>query len=468
MNRKAVAVLLVGVLASGMLQGCSSGKDNDAAPVSVATNVSIYKTGKSDIENIRTYSGELSASDSVGISAKVSARITELAVKEGNFVESGEVLLRLDKTDVSLSYDQAKASYNSAVASYNAVVNSSSKQSSAQAKQALASAENAYNQAKLNLEREQALYNNASNLKIAEQNFSTANDNYNRVKKLFELGGASQAELDAAYTQYLSASENLATVKTTLSASLDAAKSAFANAENALNNAHENISLTQTAVESSIATASAGVASAKVALDMALNNLNNTVITAPISGYISKCIISEGQTASPGMEIITISNTKTVDAKINISESDIAFLQTGDDAEVFVSSVSKDAVIGKISVINPVKDAMTGLYAVKVTLDNSDDSLKAGMLCDVKLLLSSHSGIIKIPSEALINSGEKYYVYVTSGRNKAEKVEVELGIADEEYTEIISGLVSGDEVVVSGKDYLSEKNNEINITEEYK
>lgn len=467
MNKKALTVMLYGLLALVFLQGCSFGKEEKSVPASLATNVTIYKTGESYIENTATYSGELTASDSVSVSAKLSAKITGLSVKEGDYVDSGAVLLTLDKNDASLSYQQAKASYNSAVANYNSVVNSASKQSKAQARQALASAETAYNQAKLNLEREQVLYDNASNLKIAEQNFNTARDNYERMKSLFELGGASKTELDTAYTQYLSASENLSTVKTTLSASLDAAKSAFDNAQNALNNAKENISLTDTAVEASIKTASASVDSARVALDMAQNNLNNTVITAPISGYISKCIVSEGQTVAPGVEIITISNTKTLDAKINVSEGDIAYLKAGDDAEVVVSSVGEDAIIGKISVINPVKDAMTGLYAVRVSLDNSDDILKAGMLCDVKLLLSSHSGIIKIPSEALINSGDEYFVYIASQGNKAKKIKVDIGIADGEYTEIISGLYYDDEIIVSGKDYLSEKNNEINITGEY-
>ncbi len=467
MYKKLLAISLAAVLSMGVLQGCSSGKEEKSAPVSVATNVSIYKTGESDIENIASYSGELTASDSISISAKLSAKITNLAVKEGDYVSSGAVLLSLDKTDLNFAYEQARAGYNSAVASYNSVVNSASKQSSVQARQAIVSAETAYNQAKMNLDREQALYDNASNLKIAEQNYNTAKNNYDRIKSLFDLGGASQAELDGAYTQYLSASENLTTVKTTLSASLDAAKAALDNAQNALSSARENASLAQTAAQASIETAFAGVESAKVALDMALNNLNNTTITAPISGYISKCIVSKGQTVSPGIEIITISNTKTVDAKINVSESDIAFLKVGDSAEVTVSSVGKEPVIGTISVINPVKDTMTGLYGVKITLDNTDDVMKVGMLCDVKLILSAHSNIVKIPSEALINSGDEYFVYITSDGNKAKKVRVELGIADEEYTEIISGINFGDEIIVSGKDYLSEKNNEFNITEEY-
>ena len=260
--------------------------------------------------------------------------------------------------------------------------------------------------------------------------------------------------------------ENLKTVKTTESAALDAAKSALTNAENALNTAKQNIKLTATANSAAIQSATAGVASAKTAMEIAASNLSNTTITAPISGYVTKCNVSAGQLVSPGIELFNITNTNMVNAEINVTESVIPYLKIGGKVKTSVTSANINNLEGAISAINPVKDPMTGLYNVKIAIDNKDDAIKVGMLCDVELTLSELTDIIKIPSKALINSNNEYFVYVANG-DKAQKVVVTLGISDEEFTEIMSGLSEGDEVVVSGKEYLSEKNNDIKVVGKY-
>lgn len=461
MNNKILKTLLCFGLCVSLFSACSSDKGSKEE-ITTATNVSVYKTQKSDIVSTVSYAGSLEASESVSIASKVGANALSVHVSEGDYVNAGDVLLELDKTDLQNAYRQAQASYSSAAAGYNSVTNSSTVQASSQVNQALVAAQTAYDQAKANYDREKSLFDNASNTKLASQGYEDAKANYDRVKQLFDMGGASQVELDSAYSTFLNAEENLKTAQTTQSAALDAAKAALTNAENNLNTARQNIGLTETANKSAVATASASLQSALTALDIASNNLSNATLRSPISGYVSKCSVDRGQLVSPGMEIFVITNPDMVDAHINVTESVISYIEVGGEASVSIPSAKKDGIMGIITEVNPVKDPMTGLYGIKVSIDNTQDELKVGMLCDVELVLSKLDDIIKVPSESLIMSGDDYYVYVADG-NKAKKVKVTIGISDEEYTEIISGIKSGDSVIVDGKDYLSEKNNDIRV-----
>jgi len=462
MNRKLIAI----VVTICMCALCScSGKDTPK-PAATGVNVSVFEAGSGSIESTVTYSGTLSASESVSVVAKVSAKADSVSVKEGDYVSAGDVLARLDDTDIRLSYEQALAAYESALAGYNSVVNSSSKQQKSQAKQALLSAQTAYDQAKANYEREKILYENASSLKLAEQSMNDAKAAYERTRQLFDMGGASQLELDSAHSAFVSAEENYKTVSATSSAAFDAAKTALTNAQNALNNAQENITLADNAARSSVETASASVNSARAALNIAQNSLSNTTITAPISGYVAVCNVSEGQMTAAGSVAFDIRNTSMVDAEINVTESVIPLIDVGTKALISIASANIENLEGAVTLVNPVKNDMTGLYTVKVSIDNADSAIKAGMLADITLTTASLDGIIKIPSKALINEGEDYYVYVAHG-NVGKKVRVTTGVSDDEYTEITKGLAKGDKVIVDGKDYLSETNNEINITGNY-
>lgn len=517
MNKKITALALTVIFSASVFSGC--GKKPDATQAETGVNVTVYKVKDSSIDSKVKYTGTLAACDSVSVTSKVSAKALVVSVEEGDFVKSGDVLARLDQTDLRLSYEQAHAAYNSAVAGYNSVVNSSTKQSTAQAQQALVSAQSSYDQAKTNYDRELTLYNSQSSVKLAEQRyndakaayerekslyesnttlvsaqnaFNTAKDNYDRMAQLYEMGGISKLEfdnakvaydnaaaayetaktsssaaMDNAYSNLVSAEENLKTTRTSASAALDAAKAAFTNAENALANAKQNITLTANANAAAKETAAASVESARAAMNLAANSVKNATITAPISGYIAKCTATEGQMVAQGVECFVIKNTNILNAEINVTESVIPTINIGTKAFISVTSAKIDNLEGSVTLVNSVKNDQTGLYSVNIAINNDSGDLKAGMLADITLVTESLDGIIKIPSEALINKDNTYSVYIADG-NKAKKVTVETGITDDEYTEITNGISSGDEVIVSGKDFLSEKNNEIKITGEYK
>lgn len=312
------------------------------------------------------------------------------------------------KVLASLDGTDYQNAYNQALAAYNNVASGSSEQSKISVNQALANAQTAYDNA------------------LAD---------FNRQKQLFEIGAISQVAFDACKTQ-------------------------LETAKRALDTAQQNRDLTVNVV------APGNTASAKAALDTASSNLANTVVTAPISGYIASNNAKIGQMAAAGVELFSISNSKSVNVEVNVTASVIPYIEVGTPAKISVKSAAIDDIEGTVTVASPVKNPQTGMYTVRVTVDNEDGKLMVGMPAQITLTTDTAVSAIAIPSEALLEDTDgKTYVYVANG-NKAERRDVEIGIEDTEFTQVTSGISAGDKVIVTGKEYISEKNNDINIIED--
>ncbi len=461
MNRKIISIITITAMLS-CVAGCGK-KDIKKDAETKGQNVTVYTANVSPIESNVTYTGEIKASESVSLVSKLSAKALNVYVKEGDYVEKGTVLARLDDTDAQLAYSQAAAGYNSAKAAHSMTVNSSIKQAEAGARQALESAQLAYESALNTYNREKNLYDNNTTVITAKNALQTAQTNLENTQRLFDMGAASQVELDNAKNAAENAKAAFDTAAAGAKAQLDGAEINLKNAENALANAKDNINLTAVASRESAATAEASVQTAHAALAIAENNVKNAVITAPISGTIASCNAHEGQMVAAGTEVFSIKQSNYVDAEIAVTESVIPYIYEGTPATISVGSVGIKNKPATVTVVNPVKNLQTGMFTVKVSIDNTDGAIKVGMFADITLVTRQCEAAIIIPAEAIIRDGAEAYVYV-SMNSVAEKRIVETGIENPEFTEILSGVSDGELVVVSGKEYISETNNKLNIT----
>ena len=257
--------------------GCGKKEMPKQEKTEAATNVTVAAAEKKTVENTVTYTGEIKASESTSVSAKASGQATAVYKELGDYVNAGDILLKIDETDYRTQYNQAQASYNqaqatlksaraaygqaeaaynSAVASYKSTTNGSAQQSKTQLEAALSSA------------------------KIA---FNDAEANYNRQKALYDSGAISKSVYDAAVTAYENAKLSLNTAQKnydlTVGVVLEESK---VNAQSGVDSAKAAMNSAQAQIES----AQAAVSAAQVGIDSAKNNLNNTVVRAPISGYI--------------------------------------------------------------------------------------------------------------------------------------------------------------------------------------
>lgn len=428
--KKITALAVSATLVIAALAGCSG----DVAVYEEATdatdagiNVVVAKAEIRDIESTVAYTGEMVAGEIAYVTGKASAKVESINVNLGDWVDKGDVLARLDDSDYAFQLSQAKAAYNQADAAYqNAVVarnnvDGMNKQAELQLSQAVNASQIAYNDAKLNYERQSELY---------------------------KKGSVSLVTFESA-------------------------KSAFENATLAYESAKANYDINITiladgnkkSAESAVATAKAAKESALLAVEQAESFMGNTVITAPISGYISSKNVALGQFASAGMALFTIADTRSLEIEVKVTEAVVSSLKVGGKATVDVPSANVADTEGEVSLVNPVKDAATGMYIVRISVPNGDNALKVGMFADVTLVTTdSIEDALCIPTRAIVQTEEGNYVLVVNG-NLAKKVWVECGVEDGEFTSVADGLAEGDIVVCEGKDYISEENNVVNIVE---
>ncbi|MCD8048221.1 MAG: efflux RND transporter periplasmic adaptor subunit [Clostridia bacterium] len=469
MNKKIVAVIMSFSLAAACLTGCGSGEETEQSDTANATNVTIAAVETRNISSTASYTGELMTSDTASVTSKVSAKITSINCEVGDYVKAGDALIVLDSSDyeyqlksaqatkeqADAAYKQAEASVtsaeagvasaeaalNSAQVAYNNVANGSNAQTQSQLETQLASAQIAYNDAKTNYDRQEQLYNMGAISLSAFESAQTALE-------------TAKLNLDSAQTAYDLNSNVLS------SGNEESAQKSVETAEASVNTAKAQLESAQAALTSAKASQNA----AQVAISQAQTSIANTKVTAPISGYISAKNVTLGQYASTGVSLLTITGIGELEAEIQVTEAVVPYLSVGGEALITVSSAALDTVEGAITVINPVKNSQ-GMYTVRVSVPNDDDTLKVGMFADVVLVTDqSESEALAVPANSILQESGEYYVYVASG-SFAEKRSVVTGVSDGEYTQIVSGLSAGENVVVSGKEYLSEENNMINIVE---
>ena len=409
--KKIIASIVV-ISTALTLFGCGEKETVSEIKTETAVNVTVKSPKRMTVENTVTYTGEIKASQSTSVSSKASGVARAVYKEIGDYVEEGETLLVIDDTDYRTQYNQAQAAYSGALAQYNSIKNGSTQQTKLQLESALSAAKIEYNNAKTN---------------------------YDNQKVLYENGAVSKASYDAAVTR-------------------------FDNAKLNLDTAQNNYDLTINVVlEESKANAQAAVNTAKVSVQAAQNALNNTVVKAPISGYIASRNANKGQMVPAGVEIFSIKATQSVEAQINVTEAVISEVALGAKAVVNVKAANTENIEGTVTNVSPVKNPQTGMYLVCVAVENADGKIKDGMFADIKLTLNDSVDALAIPSEAVLEDkdGTKY-VYIAS-ENEAKRKNIKIGIINDKYTEVVSGISEKDRVIVSGKDYLSEINNKIRI-----
>ena len=236
-------------------------------------------------------------------------------------------------------------------------------------------------------------------------NLENAQKNYDRMLELHTAGAISDMELEGAKTQ------------------MDALQTGSA--------------------EASIAQARAGV---QAASDM----LRNCNITSPIDGIVGSVNLSVGDTASPAMPVAVITTTDKLEVSVMIAENDIRYVQPGDAVTIKVRSLDNAEYEGVIKSVATVADTINKTYEVKAGFANSDNLVKSGMFVEVTLGTEQKSDTLAVPINAVMQQAGRDIVYVVNSDNRAQMVEVETGLKDQQYIEIVAGLSEGQEVVTKG------------------
>lgn len=174
-------------------------------------------------------------------------------------------------------------------------------------------------------------------------------------------------------------------------------------------------------------------------------------VLAPIGGIVTQMMAREGMYVGKGTEMFTIADLSQVWVMVDVFEHQIAWLQPGLTAEIGVPAHPGKKWEGVVDYLYPDLDPKTRTLRVRMVFPNPDLLLKPNMFAEVVIYGGPREDALKIPSEALIVTGERESVVRALGEGRFQPVDVVTGMQRGGEAEILSGLAEGDEVVVSGQ-----------------
>ncbi|HIF93532.1 MAG: efflux RND transporter periplasmic adaptor subunit [Myxococcales bacterium] len=181
---------------------------------------------------------------------------------------------------------------------------------------------------------------------------------------------------------------------------------------------------------------------------------------APAGGVVTKLGVRSGMEVKPNSNLYTIADLSRVWVLANVYEYELPWLEVGQSASIELSYLPTGPLAGKLTYIAPFLDPKTRTAEVRVELDNSSMILKPEMFGNMIIAGSPRPNALVIPTEAVIRSGRRMITVVSLGDGRFEPREVELGLdSGDGFFEVRSGLVEGDEIVVSSQFLIDSESN---------
>jgi HlyD family secretion protein len=367
----------------------------------LTVKITVENAEKRVIVETITANGKIQPEKEVKISPDVSGEIVELTIKEGDHVEKGQLLLRI-KPDTYISQkDRSLAAISSARA----------------------------------------------RLAQSEAQFTQAELSFKRSKQLYEEQTISKSDYEQAEASY-----------TVAKAEVDAAKYSVVSAEASVKEANEN--------------------------------LIKTSIYAPMSGTVSMLLVELGERVAgtnlmAGTELLRVADLSRMEAQVEVNENDIVRVNLGDTALIEVDAYLDQKFKGIVTEIaNSAKT--TGVSADQVTnfdvkililpesykklVDAGDSNpFRPGMSASVDIQTESKADIIAVPIQSVTTRTDttktvttpsdddiRTIVFITDGQYALAK-DVKTGIQDNNYIEILSGVVENDRVISAPFSAISKK-----------
>jgi len=382
-----VLVLITGGIVAAKALGSSTKID--------PTQLSKVETG--DIARSVVATGKVWPITQVEVKSKASGIVTNLATDINQPVHKGQVLAQLDQQEI---LDQVAAQ-----------------------KAQLTAAEATAHSAEASVEFD----------KVAAQapDLPDLQHGYNRALEMSKDGVVSQQALDDAQQKYLAAvnvrDKALAQIK------VDAAKQRQTEAQ---------------------------VLQAQASLKQLEEQLGYTTIVSPIDGVVLSRDVQMGDAVSSILVlgstatlVMTLGDTHQVYVKGKVDESDIGKVYMGQAARIKVQSFPSKSFVGKVTKIAPLgveKDNVT-TFEVQISIDNPGGELKANMTANAEIVLEEHKNVLTVPEQAVIYDKDRNATVMVPdahGKDGQRTVPIKVGLSNGSRIEVLSGLKSGDTVVL--------------------
>lgn len=182
--------------------------------------------------------------------------------------------------------------------------------------------------------------------------------------------------------------------------------------------------------------------------------LDNTTVRAPFAGVIGLRAISPGAFVNPGDELAAIEDDSSVRLRFTVPEAQLRSIRVGASVEARTPSIADRSFRAQVTSIDTRVGSGQRTLEAEARLPNPDGLWRAGMLADIRIAVETVSGALRVPPLAVQVRGPVQFLF-RAVQGCAERVEVETGERGSDRLEILSGLSSGDLLVVEGFEDLS-------------
>lgn len=367
-------------------------------------------------------SGSVVPIETVNLSPKQAGQLVELLVEQGARVTKGQIIARMDNTNLVPQLYQAQANAAASEANLVRLRNGSRPEDIAAAQARVESAR--------------------GRLEAARSRLALNSMRTSRYRGLQTEGAISRDRLDEVLTDDRSTQADLLTAQ----ANLAEATRQFEQYRNG--SRPEDIAQ----AEAQLAQAIAGVRVIEVQIE-------DTIIRAPFTGIITQKYANAGAFVTPtttasssnsstSTSIVAIANGLEIIAKV--PEVDIAQIKIGQEVEIVADAFPSEAFKGKVRLIAPeaiIEQNVTS-FQVRVTLETGKDKLQSGMNTDLRFIGQRIDNALVVPTVAIVTQEGKTGLLVADEKGKPQFREVTIGTTVENQTQILSGAKVGDRVFV--------------------
>jgi HlyD family secretion protein len=421
------------------------------------------------------------------LSFKAPGRVAEVLVVEGQFVQQGDLLARLETDDLEFSITQAEMGVRQAeMAVRQAEITVRQAESSLASAQTqwlraqngpaaydIAAAEAAVESAKASYQRllagptEEEIRVARANLDQAEASLEQAQAAYNQVADRPDVAMLPQAlQLEQATIAYQVAQANFElTQRPASAAERAAAQSAIVQAEASLARlqegaSEEDLRIAQIGVDQAqlqvdqahiqADQAQLQVEQAQLSLDQARHQLEGTTLTAPHAGTITSVGVKEGE-MSGGQPAFLLTDLSSYHVDVTVDEIDIGRVAEGQPVTITLDALPDVQMGGQIEQIAETAQIDSGIvsYLVRVGLDSTDAPLRAGMTANVEIVTERRDNVLLVPNRFVRIDRTTGQAFVDRAAGlQVQPTEIQIGLRDELSSEVLAGLEEGDVVVL--------------------
>lgn len=183
--------------------------------------------------------------------------------------------------------------------------------------------------------------------------------------------------------------------------------------------------------------------------------LSYTNVTAPFTGIVTQKLLDAGSMATPGMPVVTIEQSGSLQVSASVGESGITAIKQGDEATMNIKSINK-TITGKITQISQSSQSSGGQYLIKISIpDNEKKGIYSGMYVNVNIPVkeiakttAAGENNILVPIESIINKDQLTGLYTISSNHTALLRWVRLGKSFGNQVEVLSGLAKDERFIV--------------------